>query len=98
MMLKYYTVKQRCVVYFLKICAVFYILEVGKTPTGLRSQVYAVTEKYCHLQTQSRGRSRKVERNIQELKIASKLPFALPTALQKFCTVTQKPSVKKSQV
>lgn len=55
-MQKYYAVKERCVVYFLKIGAVFYILEVGKTPTGVKIPLFqvfcTVTEKYCHLQTQ----------------------------------------------
>lgn len=91
-MQKSYTGKERCVVHLIKTCAVFYILEVGKTPTGLKIPVfqvfYTVTEKYCHLQTQFRGRSRKAEGNIQELKIASRLPFVLPTALHKFCSVT----------
>lgn len=93
MMQKYYTVKERCVVYFLKICALFYILEIGKAPTGVKTPVFqvfcTVTEKYFTFKhKQFRGRSRKAERNIQELKIASKLPFVLPTALHKFCTVT----------
>lgn len=66
MMQKYYTGKQRCVVYLIKTCAVFYILEVGKTPTGVKIPVfqvfYRVTEKYCHLQTQTVQREKQKSR------------------------------------
>lgn len=62
-MQKSYTGKERCVVYLIKTCAVFYILEVGKTPTGLKIPVfqvfYTVTEKYCHLKHSLEGEAEK---------------------------------------